>query len=76
MTGHTAHWAEIDLGQCSERELLLLAVQRINDLANHVEAQNGRIHKLEAWRDSALGAVAVISIVVSALVALAIKLLP
>lgn len=75
MTGHT-RWAEIDLGQCSERELLLLAVQRINDLANHVEVQNGRIRKLEAWRDSALGAVAVTSIIVSALVALAIKLFP
>ena len=46
MTGHV--WHDIDLGDCSERELLLLAVQRINDLASHVEAQNGAIWVLEA----------------------------
>lgn len=73
MTGHV--WHDIDLGDCSERELLLLAVQRINDLASHVEAQNGRIRKMEAWRDQAVGALIVASMLVSALVSLAIKLL-
>ena len=73
MTQHT--WSEIDLGQLDSRELLIIAVQRINDLANHVETQNGRIRKLEAWRDQAVGALIVASMVVSALVSLALKLL-
>ncbi len=74
MTQHTK-WSEIDLGHLDDRELLILAVQRINDLASHVEAQNGRIRKLEAWRDQAVGGLIVASMVVSALVSLALKLL-
>ena len=74
MTQHTK-WGEIDLGQCSERELLLLAVQRLNDLASHVEAQNGRIRKLEAWRDQAIGVLIVVSILVSAAISIGSRLI-
>lgn len=72
MTRHV-HWEEIDLGRCSDRELLVLAVQRLNDLANHVEQQNGRVRALESYRDRAIGALVIVSILVSAATAWLIK---
>jgi len=62
----------IDLGTLSDRELLLLAVQQLNDLCSMVQVQNERIGKLEAWRDKAAGVLLVLMIGVPATVATAI----
>lgn len=72
MTQHT-QWSDIDLGRLADRDLLILAVQRLNDLASHVEMQNGRIRKLEQYRDQAIGALLIISMLVSAATAWLIK---
>jgi hypothetical protein len=65
-------WSDIELGKLNERELLLLTAQRVNDIAEHVSAQNGRVCKLEQWRDKAIGALLIVSIVVSTAISLAI----
>lgn len=66
------HLSDIDLGQLSDRELLVLAVTHVNELASHVATQNGRVSKLEAWRNQAVGVLLVVSILASAAVSWAI----
>lgn len=60
--------ADLDLGELSDRELLLLTAQHVNELCGHVDRQNGRISKLEQWRNQAIGALAVLTVLVSAAV--------
>jgi len=60
---------KIELGALSDRELLLLAVQQLNELCGMVQVQNGRIGKLEAWRDKAAGVLLILMIGIPATVA-------
>lgn len=59
---------DIDLGNLSDRELLLLTAQHVNELCGHVAALNNRTTKLEQWRSQAVGALAILAILVSAAV--------
>lgn len=79
MSEHIKHWEPVDLATKSEREMLVLTVQRLNDIASHLELMNGsiastkcRIGVLESWRDKATGALAVLMLVVPALVSWAV----
>jgi hypothetical protein len=55
---------EFDLNAKTDRELLLLVAQRTNDLCGRVDAQNGRVRKLEDWRNYLAGAIAVLTFLV------------
>lgn len=66
------HLNEIDLGQLSDRELLLLTAQHVNELATHVATQNGRIGKLEAWRNQAAGVLLILGVLLPIVVSWAI----
>jgi len=44
----------------SDRELLVMAVERLNSLCLAVGVQNGRLRKLEDWRNYLAGGMTVI----------------
>ena len=71
--------ADLELSAKTDRELLLLTAARVNELGSSVTElcellgrQNGRIGSLEAWRDRAVGVLAVLMIVIPAAVSAAI----
>ncbi len=55
---------QIDLAVKSDRELLILSVQTVNELCTHVKVQNGRIRKLEDWRNWMTGGMALLMVLV------------
>lgn len=66
---------DIALHDLNDRELLILAVQGVNETREHLRRQNGRIAMLEAWRNLLAGGLAVILALIPIAIALA-KLLP
>lgn len=60
--------SSIDLGNMTDRELLLLTAQHVNELCTHAAAQNGRIDKLEEWRNQAIGVGIVLGVAIPAAV--------
>lgn len=47
----------IDTNNKTDRELLILLVDHMNDLTRLASLQNGRVSRLESWRDRILGAI-------------------
>ena len=56
--------SRIDLEAKTDRELLILAVERLNVVCAQVQQQNGRIRKLEDWRNWMTGGMALLSLIV------------
>lgn len=52
--------SRIDLEAKSDRELLILAVERLNLVCAQVQQQNGRIRSLEDWRNWMTGGMALL----------------
>ena len=59
----------VDLSGLTDRELLLLTAQHVNELCTHVGVQDGRVGKLEEWRNQAVGVGIVLGVGVPAVVA-------
>ena len=60
--------SSIDLGNMTDRELLLLTAQHVNELCTHAALQNGRLAKLEEWRNQAIGVRIVLGVAIPAAV--------
>ncbi len=52
----------IELEAKTDRELLILNVQTTNELCEHVKTQNGRIRRLEDWRNWMTGGMALLTL--------------
>lgn len=63
----------IDLGDLSERDMLVLLVKGQNDMALLIDRMNSRVDKLEAWRDKAVAITALAVIVIPVGVSLILK---
>lgn len=55
---------KIELRDLSDRDLLVLAVQKINSMCVLCEKHNGRLRELETWRWYFSGAIAVVAFVI------------
>jgi hypothetical protein len=66
---------QIPLHNLSDRELLLLAVQRLNEVAADSRAAKRRLDDLEEWRDRALGVLALAGLLIPVVVTVAIKVM-
>lgn len=73
---------DLPIEELSDRELLILTAQRVNEICRHVEIQdariemqNVRVRMLEDWRNLMVGAMGVITIVVPVATAWIVSLL-
>jgi hypothetical protein len=63
----------IDLGDLSERDMLVLLVKGQNDMALLIDRMNSRVDRLESWRDKAVAITALAVIVIPVGVTLIFK---
>ncbi len=67
---------EIDLANKTDREILVLLVQCVNGVNERLDTQNGRVRKLEDWRNGIVGALGILSLLfVAVVVPVAIKVM-
>lgn len=58
----------IELETKSDRELLLLTVQTLNEVTERLDIQNGRLRSLELWRAGIVAVIGFLGFAVSILV--------
>jgi hypothetical protein len=57
----------IELEAKTDRELLMLAVERLNTVCAQVQLQNGRVRSLEDWRNVMVGGLTLLCLMVTLL---------
>lgn len=66
---------ELELEHKTDREILVLLVDRVNAISVRIDRQNGRVDRLEGWRDKIVGGLGVLVLAITVGVPLAVKIL-